>query len=265
MKPEISKILHYFCPVPPLRILFLGSKPIGYFCLLHMLEQSEKLGYQMVGVLHNENPLRHTSLSVGELARQYSIPVFDHPEDMPECDLLISVQYHRILKPKEIAKASKLAVNLHMAPLPEYRGCNQFSLAILENRSTFGTTIHKMSPRIDEGDILFEKRFPIPDQCWVDELHQLTEEASLLLFRESWPLLLSEQYTAVPQSQWIEERGCSLHFRNEIHTWKQIDLNWDAERIERHIRATSMPGFEPPYTMLGCHKIYFQREWPEKE
>ena len=41
-------------------------------------------------------------------------------------------------------------------------------------------------------------------------------------------------------------------FSNEA---KIIDLNWPEEKIWRHIRATSMPGFPPPYTVVNGLKI----------
>lgn len=66
-----------------------------------------------------------------------------------------------ILNAEHIGHAKNIALNLHMAPLPEYRGCNQFSFAIADNKKEFGTTIHKMDTGIDHGNILFEKRFPI--------------------------------------------------------------------------------------------------------
>jgi hypothetical protein len=38
---------------------------------------------------------------------------------------------------------------------------------------------------------------------------------------------------------------------------KVIDLSWDKEKIERYIRATSMPGFPPPYCIIDGRKISF--------
>ena len=54
--------------------------------------------------------------------------------------------------------------------------------------------------------------------------------------------------------------GTSLHYKHEINDLKCIDPNWDKEKIERHIRATSMPGFEPPYYMENGKKMYFSQE-----
>jgi methionyl-tRNA formyltransferase len=199
--------------------------------------------------------------SLVALAEQHGIPVLSSLDEMPEADYIVSVQHHEILKQAHIDKAKKIAVNLHMAPLPEYRGCNQFSYAILDQKTEFGTTIHTMDARIDHGDILFEKRFPIPPNCWVSDLHQLCVDASFALFKSSIPDLLTGNYHPIPQSDLIEHRGSALHYRHEINQMKVIDLSWNQDKIMQHIRATYMPGFEPPYTMIDGRKIYFSETW----
>lgn len=242
-------------------LLFLGSKPIGYHCLYYLLQQKEQLNLDIIGILTNDNPVFSADLSLKKLAEQYQIPVIEQLDEMPEADFIYSVQYHEILTHQHIQKARKIALNLHMAPLPEYRGCNQFSFAIADDKKEFGTTIHQMDTGIDHGDILFERRFPIPEHCWVNELYQLTFDASIDLFIETISDILKGNYTFTTQESLIQSRGTSIHYRNEINTLKKIDLNEDADMISRNIRATYMPGFEPPYTMIGNEKIYFRKEW----
>lgn len=241
--------------------MFLGSKPIGYHCLHYLIQQKENLNLEILGILTNDNSTFSQALSLKNLATENQIPIIDSLEEMPEADFIYSVQYHEILKQKDINKAMVMALNLHMAPLPEFRGCNQFSFAIAENRKEFGTTIHKMDTGIDHGDILFEKRFLIPDNCWVDELYNLTFSASIDLFIETIHDILQGNINLIPQNDLIDERGTSMHYRSEIHDLKIIDLSWSKDQIERTIRATYMPGFEPPYTMIGNEKIYFKKEW----
>lgn len=242
-------------------LLFLGSKPVGYHCLYYLLQQREQLNLEIVGILTNDNPVFSAELSLKKLADQYHIPIIDGLDDMPEVDYIYSVQYHEILHKQHIAKARKIALNLHMAPLPEYRGCNQFSFALADNKKEFGTTIHQIDTGIDHGDILFERRFPIPENCWVNELYQLTFDASIDLFIESLSDILNGNYTRTTQQSLIASRGTSIHYRNEINTLKQINLSEGDEIISRKIRATYMPGFEPPFTMIGNEKIYFRKEW----
>lgn len=244
-------------------IVFLGSKPIGYACLQHLIGIQESLKVHLAGVLTQQRNEFSGDSDLAALAGANNIPVFRSLDELPECDIIYSVQYHEILKQRHIDKAQQIALNLHMAPLPEYRGSNQFSFAILEGKEMFGTTVHRIDVRIDHGDILAEKRFPVPKNCWVKALYDLTEAASLELFRESLPEIIAGGYTLTSQRSLEEQRGSSLHFRKEMAALKQIDLSWDAEKISRHIRATAMPGFEPPYTMIGDRKVYFTPQQDE--
>jgi Methionyl-tRNA formyltransferase len=244
-----------------LSLYFLGSKSIGYHCLRILIELRDKLNLDIKGILTNDRQLFDSTVSIRQLAAEHQIPILDSPDAMQDVDFICSVQYHQILHASHIAKARQLAFNLHMAPLPEYRGCNQFTFALLDEKKQFGTTIHRMDTRIDHGDILAEKRFDIPPDCWVQTLYQLTYDASIQLFEERIADLLTGNYTPIPQQVLEAERGWSLHYRHEILQAKIIDLNWDATRIQKHIRATAMPGFEPPYALIGNKKIYFCEQW----
>jgi len=243
--------------MPAKKIVFLGSKPVGYECLAHLIEQKDALDIEIIGLLTRSRKEFGNAHDLNELANDHNIPLIDDLKDLPECDIMYSVQYHQVLKQEHIDKAREICVNLHMAPLPEYRGANQFSFAIIENKIDFGATIHRIDSRIDHGDILFQKRFAIPENCWVGELYDLTYNASLTLFRQTLAHLVTGNYIMVPQETLEKKFGASLHYRKEMAEIKVIDLAWDKEKIERHIRATSMPGFEPPYCIVDGKKIYF--------
>ena len=118
-----------------------------------------------------------------------------------------------------------------------------------------------MDASIDHGDILFERRFQIPPNAWVEDLYELTFNESLDLFIETIADILEGNYSKIPQVNLIQKRGTSIHYRSEINDLKNINLSWDQQKIERHIRATYMPGFEPPFTMLDGEKLYFKKEW----
>ena len=246
------------------KVAFLGSKAIGAYCLNTLLTNREELEIDVVLVLTNNRSISSDEETVSEVANRYAIPTATRLNalfNLNELDFIISVQYHEILKQEHISKARLLAMNLHMAPLPEYRGCNQFSFAILDQAKEFGTTLHKMEPGIDDGAILAEKRFPIPDNCRVNELYELTLAASKNLFDENIKAVLNGRFTPVEQKHLIEERGTSLHFRKEMESIKEIDLSWPEEKIDRHIRATFFPPFPPPYALINGKKIELTPNW----
>ncbi len=243
-------------------VIFLGSKPIGYECFAYLVAQREQLNIEVVGLLTQARKEFGDGHDLAALAAENSIPVFVSLEEMPDCDVIYSVQYHDILKAQHIAKAKQVAVNLHMAPLPEYRGSNQFTFAILEEKKEFGTTIHTMLPGVDNGDIVFQKRFPIPEDCWVDDLYQQTFKASLNLFKQTLSHVITGNYKTVAQDLLVNKYGTSMHYRKEMKALKVIDLKWDKEKIQRYVRATSMPGFEPPYCFIDGERVYFTRQNP---
>ena len=243
-----------------IRVVFLGSKPIGFQCLKYLIEQSDALHISVIGLMTRSRTEFGTGFDLTTLATQNEIPIIPHLDDLPECDVIYSVQYHEILKPAHIAKANLVAVNLHMAPLPEYRGSNQFTFAILDGKKEFGTTIHKIEAGIDNGDILFQKRFPIPEGCWVNELYDRTYEESLSLFRYTLGHIVTGNFQPVPQANLVARYGSSFHSRKEMESAKVIDIGWGQERIERTLRATYMPGFEPPYCLVDGGKVFFSRK-----
>ena len=240
------------------QVLFLGSKQIGFECLVYLHEQSKKLDCEIFGVLSN---------SRGDKIKQYCVKEnlvllkdLDELKKIDDFDIGISVQYHQILRQDHIDKAKEIFVNLHMAPLPEYRGCNQFSFAIIDNAKEFGATIHRLEKGIDSGAILFENRFPISSKVWVEELYEQTFSSSLALFKDSLEKILRKDYVPIPQDELVQSRGSSFHYRREIEQIKKIDMSWSKSKIERHLRATYHRDFPPPYLIVGDRRICFVEE-----
>jgi methionyl-tRNA formyltransferase len=241
------------------KIVFFGSKKIGFECLQILYNLQKKTDFSIIGVLTNKR-----GDDIRNFCAVHQLSIIESLDDyllLNDVDIAISVQYHLILKKVHITKAKEITVNLHMAPLPEYRGCNQFSFAILNNDKIFGTTFHRLEEGVDSGAIMFEKRFQIPDNCWVENLHELTFKKTIELFEEHIIAIINGNYDLLPQDTYIGVRTCSIHYRNEIEKIKEIDLTWDKEKIERHIRASYMPGFEPPYTFIGATKLYFNKNY----
>ncbi len=247
------------------KIAFLGTKDIGYYCFEHLLNNAGALNVKVSTVLTNERKsILGNDISIKKLAEKFNINILESPDELlslPDLDILISIQYHLVLRKRHIEKAKQIAVNLHMAPLPEYRGCNQFSFALIDGAKEFGTTIHRLEEKIDSGDILFERRFPIPKDSFVTELYNKTYEESLLLFKDSLPKIINGEYSLTPQESLMNARGTSVHYRNEIENIRRIDLNWEKEKILRYFRAVYFPPFDPPYALKDGIKIPITPEW----
>lgn len=241
------------------KILFLGSKPIGYKCLSYLLANEEKFGAKVVGVLSNDNSRFDSSLSIRKLTADHNVSFIEDLNEilsMTDIDFIISVQYHLILKQNHIDVANELAINLHMAPLPEYRGCNQFSFAIFNKAKVFGTTLHRLESGVDNGAVIAERRFPLEETQEVKPLYDKTFEESVMLFEENIDRILKGEITLTEQDELVDERGLNIYYRKDISQLKEIDLNESAGVITRKVRATAMPGFEPPFAVVDGKKYY---------
>ena len=245
-------------------VIFLGSKGIGHHCLSYLLANQSNLGVRVTAVLTNDRKLKPDDLSIRDLCTSHHIPVLDQTDELlhfDRPDFLLSVQYHEILPQQHIDRARELAINLHMAPLPEYRGCNLFSFAIIDEAKQFGTTLHVLNAGIDAGDILFERRFDIDHNCMVTDLYERTLAESKTLFEKKIGKIFSGQYSKIPQSGLHNERGTSIHYRKEMNQIKEFDKSWDNAKILRHFRATYFPPFPPPYFIDGDGKVEVTPEW----
>lgn len=240
------------------KVLFLGSKPIGYNCLKYLFKSSKNLNIEIIGVLSNENLRFNSELSIVDFCNQNAITFIDDLDAICELDIdiLISVQYHQILKSNHINCAKEIAVNLHMAPLPEYRGCNQFSFAIYNKSKVFGATLHRLEAGIDSGDIIFESRFDLPPDWSVKRLYDETEQQSFLLFKNNVHKLIKGDYTLHSQSSYLNVRDSNIYYRKDIRKLKSISLDATSDEIISKVNATAMPGFEPPFVLHNNKKYY---------
>ena len=110
------------------------------------------------------------STPVGKYAKENNIKLLE-PTKLNEkvfinelkklnADIFIVVAY-RIL-PKEIIKIPiHGAVNLHVSLLPKYRGAAPIQWALMNGDKETGVTIFQISEKVDSGDILVQKQFPI--------------------------------------------------------------------------------------------------------
>jgi methionyl-tRNA formyltransferase len=237
-----------------MNVFFMGSKNIGSRILIELINfVNYNPEYRIVGVLTN---MRGSAIK--KIVKDNNLTIFKSLDEyirLDNVDITISIQYHEILKKIHLDVAD-ININLHMAPLPEYRGCNQFTLAILDEKREFGTTLHLIDEGIDSGDILFEKRFSINKDVWVSDLYEQTIKYSIILFKESLNKIFKKDFSPIKQSERIKEFGTRICYRKEIEDLKKVDLSWDEKKIYKHVRATYMPGFEPPYMLINKNKIY---------
>jgi hypothetical protein len=157
--------------------------------------------YQLLCVVPN-NPPSQWTLRLEDWARGKGVLVTEsgRAQDVhssSQIDLAISVTYDKILTSAWIARCGK-AINIHNAPLPEYRGVNPINWALKNGESEHGVTIHEITPGIDDGPILGITRFPInPVADEVIDVYERCINFGWKLFKELMPSI----WSITPQPQ----------------------------------------------------------------
>ena len=77
-------------------------------------------------------------------------------------DTLLTVMTHLIVPPVLLEHFGRRAVNVHPALLPHYRGAHPRMGMLIDGKADEygGVTVHVLSERIDEGDVIGQRRVP---------------------------------------------------------------------------------------------------------
>ena len=153
------------------KLFFFGTPKIAVPSLekLFKLSEIEIVG---VGVPSDKKVGRKqilTSCAVKIAAEKLGLPVFEiaNKSDLVQIfetktfDLGIVIAFGTIFPEKILNIPKSGLVNVHFSLLPKYRGASPVQAAILNGDKISGITFQKMAVKLDTGDILLQKEFPV--------------------------------------------------------------------------------------------------------
>ncbi len=239
--------------MPRPRVLFFGYGAVGCACLRDLLD-----GFEVAGVFcrASDRTQRATAVdSLFSLAAEASLHCFaatdpSDPEFLAAAtslrpDLLLSIQYDRILKPALLSIPAHGAFNLHFGPLPRLRGCFPTKWAILGNEPA-GVTFHCIDPDIDSGDIVDQQVVPLAAGETDQTLYTRLQEIGHGLFRRQLPWLRA---LTPPQRRPQDPAQVSYHPK-QIPFGGILDWTREARWLERFVRAFTFPPHPAARTWL---------------
>lgn len=153
-------------------------------------------------------------------------------------DLIVSWFWSRRI-PQSWLRAARLgAIGAHPSLLPRHRGPNPFFWCIDAGELETGVSVHRLTERYDEGDVLAQRRAPIGERdSW--QLARALDRPSLALLRE---VVAAFARGDVPPGQAQDERLATWAPEPEGDRTK-VDWSWPTERALRRIRAIApVPG-----------------------
>jgi len=219
-------------------------------------------GYEIEAVFtHPDNPDENIWFrSVAELAASHNIPVFapdniNHPlwiERIKEMapDIIFSFYYRKIVSKKILDIPRQGALNLHGSLLPRYRGRSPINWVLVNGETETGITLHYMTPRPDDGDIVAQAAIPIADEDTALMLFEKAVEVSRELLDEVLPLIEQGKAGRTPQ-----DHSLATYFGGRSPADGKIDWSKPAREINNLIRAVTHP-YPGAFTFKGDEKVF---------
>jgi len=164
-----------------------------------------------------------------------------------------------ILRKALIDKAKIAAINFHPGP-PEYPGSGCVNFALYNNAKNYGVTAHVINEKVDNGEILEVRRFPISsfdDLPSVlarthSELSNLCSDFISKIFSNG-ESFIEEKKSASKHEKWSGD----AKLMKELELLQTVSPDVSEEELKRIIRATYIEGY-PPRIELHGFKFYLK-------
>ncbi|MBK9162109.1 MAG: formyltransferase [Nitrosomonadales bacterium] len=236
------------------RAVVFAYHDVGCRCLNVLLAHGMDVA---LVVTHRDNPKETIWFdSVQRLAELHDIPVIT-PENpnAPEVveriaelqpDFFFSFYYREMLKAPLLAIPKRGALNMHGSLLPKYRGRVPVNWAIIFGETETGATLHYMTEKPDNGDIVARQAIPILPNDTAHEVFRKVIVAAEMTLNDALPALLAG--TAPRMKQDLSLGG---YFGGRKPEDGIVDWSQSAQQIHNLVRAVAPPYPGATTTLMG--------------
>lgn len=147
-------------------------------CLEALMDAAgEELDVEIAAVISNRGKLRQrvepTEIPFYDIGDGKGSPDEDRMLDIlaeHDVDLIVLARYMRILGPKIVFRYEDRIINIHPSLLPSFPGAAAYRQAKEEGVRIGGVTAHYVTTDLDQGPIITQRAFDIPDDALIDEI-----------------------------------------------------------------------------------------------
>ena len=238
-----------------------GYHNVGVRCLRVLLARGVRV---LLVVTHADSPGENIWFgSVAAVAAEHRIPCIA-PDDpnAPDIvariaalqpDFLFSFYYRLLLKAPLLALPRRGALNMHGSLLPKYRGRVPVNWAIIHGETQTGATLHYMTEKPDNGDIVAQSAVPIlPDDTAGEVFDKVSVAAELTLY-DAVPALVAGTAPRTPQ-----DLGQRQYFGGRKPEDGRIGWRQSAAQVHNLVRAVAPP-YPGAFTDLPAGRLVVER------
>ena len=224
------------------------------------LEALLRSGFEVAAVFtHRDNPQENIWFSsVATLAASKGIPVFapgdiNHPMWVQKVrdlkpDIIFSFYYRDMVKSEILAIPPQGCLNLHGSLLPAYRGRCPINWVLVNGEKETGVTLHYMTVKPDDGDIVGQKAVAITNDDTARSLFDKLVTAAGSMLDEVLPLVRDGRAQRRPQ-----DHQHSSYFGGRKPADGAIDWSKDATAVRNLVRAVTQP-YPGAFSYVGDRK-----------
>jgi methionyl-tRNA formyltransferase len=221
------------------KIIFFGLTGLGSQMLQYLIEMGENIR----GVITRKEKFEHpyyAARSIESIAAQnnisqsYDVRSFDYDD----IDLILCCTFHKII-PEEILSKPKLgAFNFHPSLLPAYKGASPTKYCILNGELKTGITVHRLSNKIDGGEIVSQRSIKIENYF---------DDGLLRLNLASCQYYLLTDLLAYLDGEKVYKTNNNRIEASYYPPFKPLEINYtkgiSVQKLSRKVRASSpFPG-----------------------
>ncbi len=218
--------------------------PVGREALAGLLEA----GVEVLALYsYEQGPSEDWFESPARLAGDRGIPVFMEPRFNTDGvfetvgalkpDFLFSFYFREMIQARFLALPRLGAYNLHGSLLPRYRGRAPINWVLVQGETETGVSLHEMTPRPDDGEIVGQTVLPIE---WDDTALSLTwksAHAGRELVLDTVPRLVAGTARRIRQ----KTLGASTYFGGRTPEDGRLDFSMTARQAFNLVRAVADP------------------------
>ena len=250
-----------------MRVVFMGNPEFA----IPTLKLLQKSRHDLLAVVSNKpKPMGRgrilKSTPIGQFAKENKIKLLE-PDNLNstdfknqlknlEADIFLVVAY-RILPEEIIGIPRHGAINLHVSLLPKYRGAAPIQWALMNGDTETGVTVFQINKKVDTGDILVQKRFPIykDDNMWTLGTRLCKSGAEIII--DSIGKIEEGSIEILTQNQKAASYAPKI-------TKKMRCINWSWSAIKIHNWVRGLSPYPSMYTVLNGKNMKIFKTFVEK-
>lgn len=158
-------------------------------------------------------------------------------------DLFLVIAFRKL--PKVVWELPKKGtINLHTSLLPEYRGAAPINWVLINGENKTGVTTFFINEKIDQGDIILQKKINLDQNITAGQLHNLMIHDGIKIVNKTINLIDKNNVQLIYQSK-KDEFKAAPKLNKELQK-----INWQKSIIEIHNKIRGLSPFIDQTTML---------------